>query len=64
MMPSLYVRPVLTSALGEQGKKFDCPAYMNRARQVCPLHLPLSTNQSTEKWVMAGTAIILDPGKL
>lgn len=76
LMPSVYVRPVIKSQMstdkeqtdGPQQQepdaaKFDCPVFINRARQVCPLHLSLTSNQPKEKWVLAGTAVILDAGK-
>lgn len=67
MMPSLYVRPVVTSTDSEQDtkqdEKFNCPVFINRARQVCPFHLPFNSGQPADKWTMAGTALILDPGQ-
>ena len=70
----MYVRPVLKSSLAgglvEDGRrqeemetKYECPMFMNKARQVCLLTLPLNTRQPSEMWLNAGVAIILDPGQ-
>ena len=68
-LPSIYVRPVvLKDATGEEIREsnnvYECPVFMNRARQVSPATLPLSSSISPDKWIMAGTAIILDPGTI
>lgn len=42
---------------------YDCPVFMNRARQVCAFVLPLSTEGSPDRWTRAGTAVILDSGQ-
>ena len=78
-MPYAYVRPVVKAQDQEpnedkpitdedQGSssefdKYHCPLFMNKARQVCSIHLPLNcTKGEVEKWQVAGTAVILDPG--
>ena len=67
-LPSIYVRPVvLKDATGEKRESnyyYECPVFMNKARQVCPATLPLSSGISPDNWIMAGTAIILDPGTI
>ena len=42
---------------------YECPVFMNRARQVCAFTLPLATEGSTNRCIRAGVALILDPGK-
>ena len=44
--------------------KYTCPVFMNRSRQNCAFTLELSCPDPVEKWIMAGTALILDPGRL
>ena len=73
-MPSVYIRPVLrsdvkntASATGAADdansmETFECPVFINKARQFCALSLPLNSRDPTSKWIMAGAGIILDPG--
>ena len=73
-MPSVYIRPVLmsdvknTASAGAAAddansmETFECPVFINKARQFCALSLPLNSRDPASKWIMAGAGIILDPG--
>ncbi|KAJ7392745.1 hypothetical protein OS493_010400 [Desmophyllum pertusum] len=41
---------------------YRCPVFMNRARQCCSFTLPIKCSQTAEHWILAGVAIVLDPG--
>ena len=72
-MPSVYVRPVHVSTMRPKSagddpsanipQKYDCPGYMNKGRQVCSFTLLLNSSCDVQDWVLAGTALILDPGR-
>ena len=66
-MPSVYIYPVLVSEQPQPPEGYylyDCPVYMNKARQTSVLSLPLPSREKPHTWIMAGTAIVLDPGML
>ncbi|XP_078672103.1 uncharacterized protein LOC144911712 isoform X1 [Branchiostoma floridae x Branchiostoma belcheri] len=70
-LPVVYVKPVLTSEMsgpggdgGEDITLYNCPVFMNKARQVCSLTLPLRCPSPTENFIMSGAAVILDAGCL
>ncbi|XP_006816780.1 uncharacterized protein LOC100369618 [Saccoglossus kowalevskii] len=68
LMPSVYVRPVLKSSMAESQQSeegaslYECPVYINKARQVTAFTLHLKCPYPVEQWTLAGTAILLDPG--
>lgn len=61
-MPKVYIRPEIKNENSDKGK-FQCPVFMNKARQVCPFMLALNSNDPPMNWISAGTALILDPGE-
>ena len=68
-LPSVYVRPVLSKDKpekeeGEPQYEYQCPLFINKARQVCALMVGLNSDVPEFQWIMAGTSIILDPGLL
>ena len=68
-LPSVYVRPVelnneTKNKAGEDDCVYQCPVFLNRARQVSPIAIPLNSTEKPDKWILAGTALILDPGKI
>ncbi len=42
--------------------RYTCPVFMNRSRQICAFTLELSCPAPMEDWILAGAALILDPG--
>ncbi|XP_022099208.1 dynein beta chain, ciliary-like [Acanthaster planci] len=42
--------------------KYSCPVFMNRSRQVAAFTLELPCPAPTDDWIMAGAALVLDPG--
>ncbi|CAH1797693.1 unnamed protein product [Owenia fusiformis] len=77
-MPRLYIRPVVIETRDEsqdeekdqnkdteaeeQMEKYQCPVFMNKARQVCVCALPIPTAEPQSRWINSGTALILDTG--
>ncbi|XP_066025345.1 uncharacterized protein [Pocillopora verrucosa] len=46
----------------EKTEIYHCPVFMNRARQCCSVTLPIKCSHTAEHWILAGVAIVLDPG--
>ncbi|XP_064650622.1 uncharacterized protein LOC135502065 isoform X3 [Lineus longissimus] len=64
-LPLIHVKAITktkNSSSQDDLQKYNCPVFMNKARQVCSLVLPLSSNLPTSTWVRSGAALIIDPG--
>ncbi|KAK3108743.1 hypothetical protein FSP39_014630 [Pinctada imbricata] len=64
-VPCIYLKPVMVAELSETANKqtlYSCPVYLNKSRQVTAWSLNLNCPVPMDKWKLARTAIILDPG--
>ena len=47
---------------GPELARYTCPVFMNRSRQICAFTLELACPAPMADWILAGAALILDPG--